>query len=112
MRYLHLAHSEWDPVAGCPVPRLLHSFGREDRLDRNAIKRLADSLDELWHRLGLPKAITSVPPADLRLMAGAGITRRRRGVVVTSSSFPESSGRFPGSSFVLVRDHPAVMRSK
>jgi transposase len=93
VRYLHLAHNEWDPVAGRSVPKLLHSFGREDQLDRDAVKRLVDSLarlldpkdalaatvdadltfvesrplggsyalDQLWHRLGIPKAITSAP---------------------------------------------------
>jgi hypothetical protein len=47
VRYLHLAHNEWDPVAGRSVPRLLHSFGREDQLDRDAIKRLVGSLARL-----------------------------------------------------------------
>src|SRR5690349_19398105 len=30
VRYLHLAHSEWDPVAGRSVPKILYGFGRED----------------------------------------------------------------------------------
>ena len=40
VRYLHLAHNEWDPVAGRSVPKILYRFGREDQLDRDAIKRL------------------------------------------------------------------------
>jgi Transposase DDE domain len=47
VRYLHLAHSEWDPVAGRSVPKILYGFGREDRLDRDAIKRLVTSLTRL-----------------------------------------------------------------
>jgi hypothetical protein len=47
VRYLHLAHSEWDPVAGRSVPKILYGFGREDQLDRDAIKRLVGSLARL-----------------------------------------------------------------
>ena len=45
--YLHLAHSEWDPVAGRSVPKILYGFGRDDQLDRDAIKRLVGSLTRL-----------------------------------------------------------------
>ena len=47
VRYLHLAHNEWDPVAGRSVPKLLYGFGREDQLDRDAVKRLVASLGRL-----------------------------------------------------------------
>jgi hypothetical protein len=47
VRYLHLAHSEWDPVAGRSVPKILYGFGRADQLDRDAIKRLVGSLARL-----------------------------------------------------------------
>ena len=47
VRYLHLAHSEWDPVAGRSVPKILYGFGRVDQLDRDAIKRLVGSLSRL-----------------------------------------------------------------
>src|SRR5205807_1786013 len=47
VRYLHLAHNEWDPAAGRSVPKILHSFGREDQLDRPAVKRLVASLSRL-----------------------------------------------------------------
>src|SRR6266568_8478079 len=47
VRYLHLAHNEWDPAAGRSVPRVLYSFGREDTLDRAAIRRLVASLSKL-----------------------------------------------------------------
>lgn len=47
VRYLHLAHNEWDPTAGRSVPKILFSFGREDQLDRAAIGRLVASLSRL-----------------------------------------------------------------
>jgi hypothetical protein len=42
--YLQLAHNEWDAKAGHSVVRVLHSFGREDLIDRHAIERLIGSL--------------------------------------------------------------------
>ncbi len=47
VRYLHLAHNEWDPAAGRSVPKILHGFGREDQLDREAVRRLVASLSRL-----------------------------------------------------------------
>jgi len=42
--YLQLAHNEWDALAGHSVVRVLHSFGREEQVDRDAIGRLIGSL--------------------------------------------------------------------
>jgi DDE family transposase len=47
VRYLQLVHNEWDPAARAAKMRVLHSFGREDQLDRAAIERLAGSLCRL-----------------------------------------------------------------
>jgi len=47
VRYLHLAHNEWDAAARRSVPRMLYSFGREDQLDREAVRRLVASLSRL-----------------------------------------------------------------
>jgi hypothetical protein len=44
VRYLQLAHNDWDPDAGQSVVRVLYSFGREDRVDRDGISRLISSL--------------------------------------------------------------------
>ena len=44
VRYLHLAHNQWDPARRRSVPQVLYSFGREDALDRDAIRRLVASL--------------------------------------------------------------------
>ena len=62
VRYLHLAHNQWDQAAGRSVPKILHGLGREDQLDRAAIKRLVASLSGL------------LEPADaLAATAGAGL---------------------------------------
>jgi hypothetical protein len=47
VRYLHLAHNEWDPARGRAVPKVLFTFGREDDLDRDAVRRLVASLSKL-----------------------------------------------------------------
>ncbi|MDA0639536.1 IS1634 family transposase [Nonomuraea ferruginea] len=47
VRYLHLAHNEWDPIKGRAVPKVLFTFGREDELDREAVRRLVASLSRL-----------------------------------------------------------------
>ncbi len=50
VRYVQLVHNEWDPVAKSSRMRVVHSFGREDQLDRAAVKRLAGSLGRLLGR--------------------------------------------------------------
>jgi hypothetical protein len=47
VRYLQLAHNVWDPAARRSVPKIVYSFGREDRLDKDAIRRLVASLSGL-----------------------------------------------------------------
>jgi hypothetical protein len=44
VRYLQLAHNEWDPTTKQARAKVIHSFGREDALDRDAIHRLIKSL--------------------------------------------------------------------
>ena len=63
--YLQLAHNEWDAKAGHSVVRVLHSFGREDLIDRRAIERLIGAL-ERWLD----------PQAPPRPAAGAGLGLR------------------------------------
>ena len=45
VRYIQLAENEWDPVKKQSRARVVHSFGREDRLDAEALKRLASSIN-------------------------------------------------------------------
>ena len=59
IRYLQLAHNEWDAAAGQSVVRVIYSFGREDQVDRDAIARLISSLSRAL-------------PAGEALAAGAG----------------------------------------
>jgi IS4 transposase len=47
VRYLQLVHNEWDPAAKAARMKVLHNFGREDRVDKAAIERLAGSLCRL-----------------------------------------------------------------
>jgi hypothetical protein len=62
VRYLHLAHDEWDPVKGRAVPRVLFTFGREEELDREAVKRLVASLSRL---LEPGEALAATAASDL-----------------------------------------------
>jgi hypothetical protein len=44
VRYIQLAHNEWDPVKKTSVARVVHSFGREDTLDRASLQRMIASV--------------------------------------------------------------------
>jgi hypothetical protein len=63
VRYLQLAHNEWDPAARRSKVRVLYHFGREDELDRDAIRRLIGSLSR-----ALPpgEALVAAAPPELR----------------------------------------------
>jgi hypothetical protein len=45
--YLQLAHNERDPATNNTVARIIHSFGRADQLDREALVRLCKSIARL-----------------------------------------------------------------
>jgi transposase len=47
VRYLQLAHNEWDSVSGQSRAKVIYNFGREDQLDRDAIVRLVASLSRV-----------------------------------------------------------------
>jgi hypothetical protein len=47
VRYLQLAHNEWDADGQRSRTRVLYNFGREDELDRDAVGRLVTSLSRL-----------------------------------------------------------------
>src|SRR5512142_608083 len=61
VRYLQLAHNEWDPAKGRSVPRVIYGFGREDQLDKEAVRRLVASLSRL------------LEPGDVPAVPGAGL---------------------------------------
>jgi len=70
--YLQLAHNEWDAKAGHSVVRVLHSFGREDLIDRAAIERLIGSL-ERWLDPGAPPRPTAGTGPGLRFVESRAI---------------------------------------
>jgi hypothetical protein len=61
VRYLQLAHNEWDAAKGRSVPRVIYGFGREDQLDKEAVRRLVASLSRL------------LEPGDLSAAPGEGL---------------------------------------
>jgi hypothetical protein len=40
-----MAQNEWDPRARCANARVLYSFGREEEVDREALRRLIRSIN-------------------------------------------------------------------
>ena len=48
--YLQLAHNERHPVSGNPVAKVIHSFGRADQVDREALARLVRSISRFLTR--------------------------------------------------------------
>ena len=44
VQYYHLAHNERHPETGRSVPRIVHTFGRADQLDRDELVRLCRSI--------------------------------------------------------------------
>jgi Transposase DDE domain len=65
VRYLQLAHNEWDPRRRCAVARVVHSFGREDELDRAALARLVRSIARF---LEPAEALAATAPRELRFL--------------------------------------------
>jgi hypothetical protein len=64
IRYLQLAHNEWDATAGVSRTKILHSFGREDEIDREGIKRLVAALSRLLDPAG---AVAATSGGELTL---------------------------------------------
>ncbi|MGB0092563.1 MAG: hypothetical protein WBP81_08520, partial [Solirubrobacteraceae bacterium] len=59
VRYLQLAHNERNE-RGVPVARVIHTFGREDEVDREALARLVASI---WRFLEPEAALAAGAPA-------------------------------------------------
>jgi transposase len=59
VRYLSLAHNVWDPATKRSNVRVVHNLGREDQLDRDAIRRLIRSLSRA---LGPGEALALASP--------------------------------------------------
>jgi hypothetical protein len=68
VRYVRLAHNEWDALRKCSVARVIHGFGREDQLDRAALARLVRSLSRV---LEPERALIATAPAELDFVRSA-----------------------------------------
>ena len=64
VRYLQLAHNERNE-RGVPVARVIHNFGREDRLDREALVRLVRSIQRF---LGGEETLRASTPEGFRFV--------------------------------------------
>ena len=67
--YLQLAHNERHPVTGNPVAKVIWSFGREDSVDKDALRRLMQSIarvldpeDQVTVEMGVELGSISVEP--------------------------------------------------
>ena len=61
--YVQLAHNVWDPGKRQSRAQVIHSFGREDRLDREALARLVRSITRF---LDPEQALAAQAPEGLR----------------------------------------------
>ena len=62
-RYVQLAHNAWDPKTKRSTPRIIYNFGREEEVDKEALRRLVRSIN---HFLGPEEAL----PAEAEGKAG------------------------------------------
>jgi hypothetical protein len=96
VRYLQLAHNEWDAEKGRSVPRVIYGFGREDQLDKDAVRRLVASLSRLLEPVEGPAAAgEGLEFAESRPYGGAYVLDRlwqRLGIAAILAGLA-SSGR-------------------
>ncbi len=73
--YLQLAHNERHPETGVPVAKVIHSFGRADKVDRDALARLVSSISRFLTPEQAAKAAqgAEVEILDSRRMGGAWV---------------------------------------
>ena len=62
VRYLQLAHNEWDPATQRSRTKILHNFGREDEIDKDQVRRLVTALSRL---LDPAEALAASEPGEL-----------------------------------------------
>ena len=76
--YLQLAHNERHPVTGSPVAKVIHNFGRADKVDREALARLVRSISRVLDPAGDTGAIggSDVEIVDSRRLGGAYVLDR------------------------------------
>jgi len=71
--YLQLAHNERHPKTGVPVAKVIHNFGRKDKVDKEALARLVSSISRILDPVdAAPSVISSdVEIVDSRRLGGA-----------------------------------------
>ena len=74
MSYLQLAHNERHPVSGNPVAKVIHSFGRADKVDRVALARLVSSIS----RFLTPEQAVTATAGNSELGGGIEVLDSRR----------------------------------
>jgi hypothetical protein len=63
--YLQLAHNERHPVTGSPVAKVIHNFGRKDKVDKEALARLVSSISRI---LDLQATSSGVAGSDVEIV--------------------------------------------
>jgi len=63
--YLQLAHNERHPKTGSPVAKVIHNFGRKDKVDKEALARLVSSISRI---LDVPMTESSVASSSLEIV--------------------------------------------
>jgi hypothetical protein len=63
--YLQLAHNERHPKTGVPVAKVIHNFGRKDKVDKEALARLVSSISRI---LDQPMTDSSVASSDIEIV--------------------------------------------
>ena len=63
--YLQLAHNERHPKTGVPVAKVIHNFGRKDKVDKEALARLVSSISRI---LDLPVTGSSLAGSDVEIV--------------------------------------------
>ena len=66
VRYLRLAHNEWDAETQRSRTRILHNFGREDEIDKDQVRRLVSALSRM---LDPAEALAASEPGELSVTA-------------------------------------------
>ncbi len=83
-RYLALVHNERDSH-GVPVAKVIHNFGREDTLTRQALVRLADSIQRV-----LDRGVTSPAEGLADSLSAPKYGNRASGVPIAAEQTPRT----------------------
>jgi hypothetical protein len=73
--YLQLAHNERHPETGSPVAKVIHYFGRAEKVDREALRRLVSSISRFLEPAEVAAALvgSDVEIVEVRRLGGAWV---------------------------------------